>query len=137
MREYRFVQIALDVRSSIAPAVARPVLVARNGEPLPLRLVSPIKRIAGQDKSRTDSAAARPEETSNNDTPTRSTATPGGSGSDPVASSRFLAQQIAQEESREIRPNKARDEASVAAYRGAAERGTVFFGLEYPVDFTV
>ena len=130
-------QIALDVRSTIAPTVARPVLVARNGEPLPLRPVSPLKRIAGQGESRFDSAAARPEEASNNDTPTRTAAMAGGPGAAAVASSRFLAQQIAQEESRETRPSKARDETSVAAYRSAAERGTIFFGLEYPVDFTV
>ena len=137
MREYRFVQIALDVRSSIAPAVARPVLVARNGEPLPLRPVSPIQGIAGQGESRFDSAAARPEEASNSDTPNRTAAMAGGPGAETVASSRFLAQQIAQEESRETRPSKAQDEASVAAYHSAAERGTIFFGLEYPVDFTV
>ena len=129
-------QIALDVRSSIAPAVARPVLVARNGEPLPLRPVSPLKWVAGQGESRPDSAAVRPEEASNNDTSPRSAAMPGGPGGAAVASSRFLAQQMAQEESRETRPNKARDEASAAAYRSAAERGAIFFGFEYPVDFT-
>ena len=130
-------QIALDVRSTIAPAANRPVLVAENGEPLPLRPVSPLKRIAGQGESLIDSAAARPEEASNSDTPARTAAMAGGPGAAAIASSRFLAQQIAQEESRETRPSKAQDEASAAAYRSAAERGTIFFGLEYPVDFTV
>lgn len=133
-------QLALDVRSSVAPAVARPVLVARNGEQVPVRPVapvSPLKRIVGQDDSRFRTEAPQPDEALHNDTRSESVATVGGPGAAPVASSLFLAQHIAQEGYGENRPSKAENEASVAAYRGAAERGTVFFGLQYPVDFTV
>ena len=113
-------QVALDVRSSIAPTVSRPVLVARNGEPLPLRPVSPLQGIAGQGESRIDSAAARPEEASNNDTPTRYAATPGGPGAAAVASSRFRAQQVPPAAPPARRPNQAPDDASVGAHRRAA-----------------
>ena len=54
-----------------------------------------------------------------------------------LSSSLFLAQQIAQEAHGDSRSSKAADAASLDAYRTAAERGTVFYGLEYPVDFSV
>ena len=51
------------------------------------------------------------------------------------ASIPFLAQHIAQEKLSHTSP--ADDDAPLAAYRDAAERGTVFFGLEYPLDISV
>ncbi len=51
------------------------------------------------------------------------------------ASIPFLAQHIAQERLPDAGP--ADDDVPLAAYRDAAERGTVFFGLEYPLDLTV
>ena len=51
------------------------------------------------------------------------------------ASTPFLAQHIAQERLPDAGP--ADDDTPFAAYRDAAERGTVFFGLEYPLDISV
>lgn len=139
--DYRTVQPALDIRSSVAPALARPVLVARNGDRLPVRPVAPVstlKRIVGQADTRTRPEAQRPDAAlKKGETPSTAVATVLGPVAAPVSSSPFLAQHIAQEVHGEIRPSKAEDKASIAAYRAAAERGAVFFGLEYPVDFSV
>ena len=51
------------------------------------------------------------------------------------ASIAFLAQHIAQEKLPHTSP--ADDVLPLAAYRDAAERGTVFFGLEYPLDISI
>ena len=51
------------------------------------------------------------------------------------ASIPFLAQHIAQERLPDAGP--ANDDSPFAAYRDAAERGTVFFGLEYPLDISI
>ncbi len=138
-------QPALDVRSSVAPALARPVLVTRNGDQLPVRPVAPVstfKRIVGQADSRLRFEAPRPDSALpdsalKNETLSRAVATVLRPIAAPVSSSLFLAQHIAQEGHGESRPSKAENEASIAAYRAAAERGTIFFGLEYPVDFSV
>lgn len=135
--DYRAVQPAIDTRTPAVPALVRPVLVARNGEQAPVRPeapVSPFMRIVGPVDSRDEYEARQPAQDE---------ATPGAlviehnSVAVPASSSLFLAQHIAQQDQGESRTGKLDDEASVAAYRAAAERGTVFFGLEYPVDFTV
>ena len=51
------------------------------------------------------------------------------------ASTPFLAQHIAQE--RLPDPSPANSDSPLAAYRDAAERGTVFFSLEYPLDISI
>ncbi len=51
------------------------------------------------------------------------------------ASIPFLAQHIAQERLPKAGPGD--DDSPLAAYRDAAERGTVFFGLEYPIDISI
>ena len=51
------------------------------------------------------------------------------------ASIPFLAQHIAQERLPKAGPGD--DDLRLAAYRDAAERGTVFFGLEYPLDISI
>ena len=51
------------------------------------------------------------------------------------ASIPFLAQHIAQEKLPDAGPADAFP--PLAAYRDAAERGTVFFGLEYPLDISI
>ena len=132
---------ALDLRPSVTPAPARPVLVARNGDRLPLRPVAPVselKRIVGQPDAQVPSPQERrPDEAILNETPHTAVALVRGTIAAPVSSSLFLAQLFAQEVHGEARLNKAEDEASFAAYSTAAERGTVFYGLEYPVDFSV
>lgn len=53
----------------------------------------------------------------------------------------FLAQHIAQEKLPETSPapdsNPVNGDSPLAAYRAAAERGTIFFGLEYPLDISI
>jgi hypothetical protein len=134
------VQPALDIRSSAAPVIARPVLVARNGDQLPVRPVAAIstfKRIVGQDEPRYRSETRAPEESMRNETPSTVGALVLSPVAAPVSSSLYLAQHIAQEVHGDSPPSKAEGEASVTAYSAAAERGTIFFGLEYPVDFSV
>lgn len=138
-------QPALDVRSSLAPALARPVLATRNGDQLPVRPVAPVspfKRIVGQADSRLQietprAGSALPESALKGETLSTAVATVQRPSAAPVSSSPFLAQRIAQENQGESRPSNAKDEVSIAAYRAAAERGAIFFGLEYPVDFSV
>ena len=138
-------QPAIDTRTSAVPALVRPVLVARNGEQAPVRPeapVSPFMRIVGPVDSRDEYEARRSAQ--DEATPSVLAGALAGalviehdSVAVPASSSLFLAQHIAQQDQGESRTGKLDDEASVAAYRAAAERGTVFFGLEYPVDFTV
>ncbi len=133
-------QTALDLRTSITRAPARPVLVARNGDQLPVRPVAPVstfKRVVGRPDTWIPSQERRPDVAVQDEAPTTAVALVRGAIAAPVSSSLFVAQHIAQEGYGETQPNKAEDKASVAAYRAAAERGTVFYGLEYPVDFSV
>ena len=133
-------QTALDIRLSVTPAPARPVLVARNGDQLPVRPVAPVstfKRIVGQPAARFPSQAPRSDEAVQVGAPNTAVALVRGAIAAPVSSSLFLAQHIAQEDRGEAQPNKVEDEVSLAAYRAAAERDTVFYGLEYPIDFSV
>lgn len=137
-------QSALDIRSSSAAApvrIARPVLVARNGDKLPvnpIESVAAFKRIGEQDGSQARSARRSDEALNKAVSSAQASAAVSGPVTAPLVSSQFIAQQFAQEDLGQSRQSKrAEDEASVAAYGAAAERGTVFFGLEYPVDFTV
>lgn len=138
--EYRLVQTALDVSISVTPDPVRPVLVTRNGDQLPVRPVAPVatfKRLAGQPEARFPSEERSLDQAVRDEAPTTAIALVRGAIAAPVPSSLFLAQHIAQEDLDAAQPNKAENEASVAAYSTAAERGTVFYGLEYPVDFSV
>ena len=137
-------QSALDIRSSSAAApvrIARPVLVARNGDQLPVNPVESVaafKRIGGQDDSQTRSARRSDEALHKAVSSAQAIAAARGPVTAPPVSSQFIAQQFAQEDLGQSRQSKqAENQASVAAYGVAAERGTVFFGLEYPVDFSV
>lgn len=133
-------QTVLDIGTSITPAPVRPVLVARNGDQLPVRPVAPVstfKPIVGQPDAQVPADERRPDEAVQDEAPTTAVALDRGAIAASVSSSLFLAQHIAQEGYGDAQPNKTEDEASVAAYRAVAERGTVFYGLEYPVDFSV
>lgn len=139
--DYRVVQPAIDTRTSAVPALVRPVLVARNGEQVPVRPVAPVSpftRIFGQVDSRDEYEARQPaQDEATSDVLAGALVIEHNNVAAPAASSQFLAQYIAQQEQGESRTSKVDDEASVAAYRAAAERGTVFFGLEYPIDLSV
>ena len=116
-------QPALNLHSAVAPAFTRPVLAARSSARItvhPVVPVSPTKRNVGQ-----------------NETSPKAVAMVGIAITAPVASSRYLAQHLAQSNQGGPRLNQAAVEASVAVYHAVAERGLVFFGLEYPVDFSV
>ena len=133
-------QPALGHRTSVTPAPVRPVLVARNGDQLPVRPVAPVstfKRIVGQPDVQVPSQERRPDKAAADETPTTAVAVVRGAIAAPVSSSLFIAQHIAQEVLGAAQPEKTANVASVAAYHAAAERGTVFYGLEYPVDFSV
>lgn len=135
--DYRAVQPAIDTRTPAVPALVRPVLVARNGEQAPVRPVAPVApfmRIVGQVDSRDEYEARQSVQ---DEAPSGVLAIEHDSVAAPAVSSLYLAQYIAQQDQGESRTGKVDDEASVAAYRAAAERGTVYFGLEYPVDFSV
>ena len=116
------------------------MLVAQNGDQAPVRPVSPIspfKRIVDQGEPRYQSEARIPEDALRDETPSTAVAIVLNPVAAPVSSSLFLAQHIAQEIQVESRMSPSEGEASVAAYNAAAERGAVFYGLEYPVDFSV
>ena len=134
-------QTALDIRTFVAPARTRPALLARHNEGLPVRpvaQVSAFKRVAGLADTGARYEAQRQDEVLERDqTPSRTVAVIRGPIAAPIPSSPFLAQHIAQEGYGESRPSRAENEASLEAYRAAAERGAVFLGIEYPVDFSV
>ena len=116
------------------------MLVTRNGDHEPVRPVdriSSFKRIVGQDDPRYRSDESRSQQALSDETPSTAVATVPNAVAAPVFSSLYLAQHIAQEIQGESRLSKAEGEASVAAYSAADERGTIFYGLEIPVDFSV
>ena len=138
----RTVQTAIEILKPDTPALPRPVLVSDNGDKAQARLGSPVfKKIVEQPAQRNQSEADSPDVTSRDEAPGRVIAgvvtTISPPIADPSSSSLYLAQRIAQENQTVSLAKKADDEAAIAAYREADERGTVFYGLEYPVDFSV
>ncbi len=117
------------------------MLLARHSEELPVRAVAPVsafKRIVGLADTGAKYEAPRQDEVLNRDqAPSTAIAVIRRPTAPAFASSPFLAQHIAQEGYGESRPSRAEDEASLEAYRAAAERGAIFLGIEYPVDFSV
>ncbi len=117
------------------------MLLARHSEELPVRALAPVlafKRIAGLADTGAGDEAPRQDEVLNRDqAPSAAIAVIRGPMAPAFTSSPFLAQHIAQEGYGQSRPTRAEDEASLEAYRAAAERGIIFLGIEYPVDFSV
>lgn len=133
-------QTAVDIKTSLLPASVRPVLIARNGEQLPVPAVAPVstfKRIAGQPDEQVFKDQRFADEATAHEFDYTLDATVLARNPGPVVSSQYLAQHIAQEVHGDIQATRARDAASHNAYRAADVRGTVFYGLEYPVDFSV
>ncbi len=117
------------------------MILAGHSEESPVRPVAPVsafKPIAGlADKGARYENKYQDEVLEREHTPTSTLAVILGPVEHTFTSSPFLAQHIAQENFGENRPSKSDDEASLDAYRAAAERGTFFLGLEIPVDLTV
>ncbi len=117
------------------------MLIARHSGELPVRALAPVpafKRIAGlADTGARDEAPAQDEVLNGDQAPSTALAVIRRPMAPAFASSPFLAQHIAQEGYGESRPTRAEDEVSLEAYRAAAERGAIFLGIEYPVDFSV
>lgn len=131
---------AVDNRFYLVPTYARPVLVARKGEAVfvrPVESISPSKRGVERDDPQLRYAEQHPDQPLQDISSATGLVTVIRPISHKVYSSPFLAQHIAQEIDGERPSSRTQDEASIAAYSAAAERGSIYFGLEYPVDLFV
>ena len=126
------------------PTVARAAYPRRDGAPSP-RPVTALRAtdaITARAAFRQTAAAAREREEAPHasrlpvvGTAGAAHATRHGGAVAGRASIPFLAQHIAQERLPHTTP--ANSDVPLAAYRDAAERGTIFFGLEYPLDISI
>ena len=144
--ESRIVQPGPPPNPAIPPAAARPALVRPDGRrpsaPVePLRAVGSISRQAAH-RYAAPAAERRDDAPDTADAPRAHPARPtritrredgGASGH----SSLFLAQHIAQERLPDGGARAGNEAASLGAYRDAAERGAIFYGLEFPVDLYI
>lgn len=133
-------QQAIDNRFYLVPTDARSVLVARKGGAVPVRLVESIsrsKRGVERDDPQLRYAEQYPDQPLQDRPSATGLVTVIRPISHKVYSSPFLAQHIAQEIDGERPSSRAQDEAAIAAYSAASERGSIYFGLEYPIDIFV